>query len=181
MRAWIGCKPTHPPSEKVFKGEDVQGCRGSLDAWIEGSIVMQQGFESVWDGQISKDTLAQLLYLRKEIEELTERRQRMAERSSATTHVLSFTPRAKVQDRLGMFATELTYLDEMIEKALARCMHLYTLAFGYIDTIEDSMTRQIFRYRYLDGFTWDKVAQSIGEYDEQIPRKRHDAFLRRHA
>ena len=32
----------------------------------------------------------------------------------------------------------------------------------FISTINDSMTRRIIRYKFMDGLTWQEVAQKIG-------------------
>lgn len=47
----------------------------------------------------------------------------------------------------------------------------------FIDTVEDSEMRQILRHRYVDGFSWQKVAFEIEKHDEQYPRKKHKNFF----
>jgi len=51
---------------------------------------------------------------------------------------------------------------------------------GYIDGIGDSLVRQVMVGRYIDGLTWRQLAGSIGERDEQYPRRLHNRFLARH-
>lgn len=48
----------------------------------------------------------------------------------------------------------------------------------YIQSIEDSRIRRILRLRYVDNFTWVKVAMNMGgsATDESV-RKEHDRFL----
>ncbi|NQS75256.1 MAG: hypothetical protein HQP61_02265 [Peptococcaceae bacterium] len=51
----------------------------------------------------------------------------------------------------------------------------------YISTIPDSLTRLVFQYRYIDGYSWLKVAHLIGRQDESYPRKMiHDKYLNAH-
>lgn len=38
----------------------------------------------------------------------------------------------------------------------------YNRLVRYINTIDDSLTRQIFRFRFLDDFSWMKVAAAVG-------------------
>ena len=47
----------------------------------------------------------------------------------------------------------------------------------YINTIEDSKTRQIFEHRYIDNMDWYQIAQVMGCNNEDAPRKKHDRFL----
>lgn len=60
----------------------------------------------------------------------------------------------------------LDYLEEQLKKANE-----------WIDKIDDSNIRQIFRHRYVDGMTWQKIAFKIGEYDESYARRRHKRYL----
>lgn len=47
----------------------------------------------------------------------------------------------------------------------------------YIETIPNSSIRQIFRYKYIDGFSWIQI-QVLMEYKhEDTARKKHDRFL----
>lgn len=51
----------------------------------------------------------------------------------------------------------------------------------FIHNIPDSITRRIFTYRYIDGKvkpSWQWIAFKIGYSDEQIPRKKHNKFLK---
>lgn len=51
----------------------------------------------------------------------------------------------------------------------------------FVHSIPDSITRRIFTYRYLDGKirpSWQWIAFKIGEHDEQIPRKKHNKYLK---
>lgn len=47
----------------------------------------------------------------------------------------------------------------------------------YINSIEDSKTRQIFVHRYIDNMEWKQVAQVMGYNNEDTSRKAHDRFL----
>lgn len=51
----------------------------------------------------------------------------------------------------------------------------------YIDSIDDSLTRRIFEYRYTVGkrkLSWQFIAFKIGAYDEQYPRRIHNKYLK---
>ncbi len=49
----------------------------------------------------------------------------------------------------------------------------------YIAGIEDSRTRRVFEMRYIDGWSWRKIAMRIGAADESYPRQIiHNAYLK---
>lgn len=49
----------------------------------------------------------------------------------------------------------------------------------FIDEIQDSRTRRIFRHRYLDNMAWVQVAHYMGKNaTEESCRKTHDRFLK---
>lgn len=64
-----------------------------------------------------------------------------------------------------------------IEANMSRCYELMAEIEAYINRIEDSGIRHIFKLYYIDGFSWQKVAFEIGGYDESWPRKKHDRYL----
>ncbi len=129
---------------------------------------------------MDQHALKQLLHLRREIDALAKRKKRLEQRATVITHIIGNMPRESgLKDRVGDYGSELAYLDIMMDNAIARCMHAYREAFGFIESIEDSELRRIMRLRYLDGLTWQKVAYAIGEHDEQYPRRKHDRFLER--
>lgn len=52
---------------------------------------------------------------------------------------------------------------------------------NFVDSIDDSLTRRIFEYRYLTGkkiMSWQKIAYKINAHDEQYPRRIHNNFLK---
>ncbi|WNX85737.1 hypothetical protein RWV98_05575 [Agathobaculum sp. NTUH-O15-33] len=51
----------------------------------------------------------------------------------------------------------------------------------FIDGIEESRTRTVFRLRYMEGWPWLPIAFQIGYSDEQRPRKIHNGYLMQQA
>lgn len=47
----------------------------------------------------------------------------------------------------------------------------------YIETIPQSNVRQIFRYRYIDGFSWIQIQVLMKYKHEDTARRKHDRFL----
>jgi DNA-directed RNA polymerase specialized sigma subunit len=51
--------------------------------------------------------------------------------------------------------------------------------FDYIYSLPDSEMRQILTLRYIDGLTWQEVAERMGcQGDGSTQRKRHDKFMK---
>jgi hypothetical protein len=129
--------------------------------------------------EMTQRILAQLVHVRRELAQLNERKKQMAHRATALSYVIGGIAGNGIRDKAGGYANELGYLDTMIDNAIARCVEMYREAALFIDSIADSEIRQILRYRYLDGMSWQKVAFAIGEHDEQYPRRRHNAYLKK--
>lgn len=49
----------------------------------------------------------------------------------------------------------------------------------FIQDISSSILRIIFRLRYLDGLQWFQIADKLGYNNEDVPRKKHDRFLKK--
>lgn len=69
---------------------------------------------------------------------------------------------------------------EKVEANVARCVALVEELQDFINSIEDSDTRRLFTMRYINGFSWQKIAFQLGGYDESWPRKKHDRYLSSH-
>ncbi len=121
------------------------------------------------------ERLAQLRRLQDEVDLLS---QRMAELELAAKggagHVTGLPGRPPKGG-----AAKLQAMWQMLEARRERCLTLLGALYAFIDDIDDSLMRQIMIYRYIDGLTWEGVAASIGELDEQYPRRRHNRFLAR--
>lgn len=65
-----------------------------------------------------------------------------------------------------------------IEENLIRCVELTRDIQEFINGIEESELRQLFTLRYINGHSWQKIAFTVGSYDESVPRKKHDRYLK---
>lgn len=81
-------------------------------------------------------------------------------------------------DRTGFYATEITYLEKLVAKNMHRCVCELLGLQTFINSIESSELRQIFTERYIKGRSWLTIAFLMGWNDEQMPRKRHDKYLK---
>ncbi len=107
--------------------------------------------------------LSQLYYLKREIK-MDEGRLRELE-SKVLPGVQRFTgmPHTPgVRDKVGSYAEKADKLREIVEKKHQRCINERNRLEQYISGIEDSLVRQIFTYRFVEGLTWSAVAVRVG-------------------
>lgn len=104
---------------------------------------------------LTKEKLGQLLNLRKEIKELEEKiRQESTVYPSCNIKLL--------EDRKNMA--------EDVEKEITE----------YINTVSDSKIRRIMQYKYVDGYTWQRIA-NVMHYDKSYPEKAVTRYLNKHS
>lgn len=67
---------------------------------------------------------------------------------------------------------------ELLYKRKDKCEELKVEIEKFINEIDDSMTRRVFKYKYIDGIGWQQIAYKIGKSDESYPRKIiHNKYL----
>lgn len=70
---------------------------------------------------------------------------------------------------------------DIVEK-IKRCTEIKERACKFINSIEDSLTRQIFHYRYVKSMSWKRVAYMTGGYNsEESVRKIAERYLKAHS
>lgn len=107
--------------------------------------------------------LSQLYYLKREIELDKERLARL--RQSALSHSSAVTgmPRgAKGGDRVASLAAEMADLTALIETKIIQCVYEKRRLERFIAQIPDSITRQVFTLRFVEGMSWRQVARALG-------------------
>ena len=117
------------------------------------------------------EQLKQLRYLKGEVILLTQRLERLETEITGNT-------RCRWRGRATLeYGAQLVALRDALAARRATCMAQLGALHRYIDSIDDSMMRQIMAGRYVDGLSWKEVAARIGERDEQYPRRLHNRFL----
>lgn len=108
--------------------------------------------------------LSQLYYLNREIEMDKERLERLrALVSSPSRPNLSGMPAGgSYENRLERYIAEIVDLEAIISAKVTRCMYERNRLERYIADIPDSLTRQIFTLRFINGLPWSQVASSVG-------------------
>ena len=127
---------------------------------------------------IDTKDLSQLRYLKREIsierERIIELRSLAAYGGNKIGHSAKQT---RAADRTGKYASEIAYLTDLIAQNMKRCICELLRLQTFLNSIDDSEIRIIFRERYIKGRNWLSIAFLLGYHDEQIPRKKHDRFI----
>ena len=108
--------------------------------------------------------LSQLYWLNREIEMDKKRLEELeAKAGGLASPSLSGMPHGnEVSSKVEREAVEIASLKEIIELKCKRCIAERDTLERFITTIPDSLTRQIFTLRFVNGLQWGQVAASIG-------------------
>lgn len=107
--------------------------------------------------------MSQLYYLNREIEHLQRQLEELECLAEGTTQMITGMPHGSgTSDKVGRYAVRIADLRSMIDNRKARCWDELNRLNAYIDGVEDSLTRQILTLRYVNGLSWQQVADSVG-------------------
>ena len=107
--------------------------------------------------------LKNLYYLKKEIK---EQQRRLAELEAAATNcsnkITGLPSGEGISDKVGKYATKIADLKTLLELNLEKSFYELNRLDRFIQSIEDSLLRQIITYRFVNGYSWSKIAFQIG-------------------
>lgn len=135
---------------------------------------------------MDKKQLSQIRYLKSEIELLKRQIANMDYRV-ATDTVTGSDPDFPYTERrftiVGIdyedYERRTQRLQKRLEKRLAELVKLLEDTHDYIESIDDSLIRQIITLRHIEGLTWEQVAARIGGNNTPDSlRMMHDRFLK---
>ena len=125
---------------------------------------------------MTKKELSQLYYLTREIEMLKKQLSDLEDRqddyicgtvkaSSAdypyTLHSITISGITDPESAYRRRA-EIREIKALISLKIEQCDIEYSRLIRYINSVDDSLMRQILTYRYINGFNWTQVAMHIG-------------------
>lgn len=85
----------------------------------------------------------------------------------------------KCSDKVGRYAAEIADLKALINLNIEKCWHEKRRLERYIQSIDDSLIRQIFFLRYIELKKWEDVAASLGGNNtENSVKQIHSRYLR---
>lgn len=124
------------------------------------------------------EMLSRLRALRGEVEMLSRKIAEMEMAQGGGAGRISGMPRVRRRyDGVEELQGQIDEMTLRLERRRMQCMEELGEIYRFLDDVEDSQMRQILCYRYVDGMLWRQIAVKMGLSGEQIPRKRHDAFL----
>ena len=128
---------------------------------------------------MTKKELSQLYWLRREIEEdrrrLDELEAIAASPASPRYDGMPHAPGAG--DGMARMAAEIADLKAIISAKQQQCIHERNRLERYISGISDSLTRQIFTYRFVKGLSWHQAAARVGGNTADSVRMRVNRYL----
>lgn len=113
---------------------------------------------------MTRKELSQLYYLNREIERDQERLEKLRARASVPgSHNYDGMPKStSFENRLERYIAEIVDLEAIIQAKITQCLHERSRLERYIAEIPDSLTRQIFQLRFINGLAWVQIALSVG-------------------
>ncbi len=126
--------------------------------------------------------LSQLYYLNKEIKQLESKLMELETTAyKATPNLTGIPGSGKCSDKVGRYAAEIADLKALINLNIKKCWHEKRRLERYIQSIDDSLIRQIFFLRYIELKKWEDVAASLGGNNtENSVKQIHSRYLRSH-
>ena len=109
--------------------------------------------------------LSQLYWLTREIEADQRRLEELEQAAGApSSSNLTGMPHApnRNDSKVERLAAEIVDLQAIIAARQIQCIHERARLERWISEIPDSLTRQIFQHRFVDGLTWVQVALRVG-------------------
>lgn len=128
---------------------------------------------------MNKKLLIQYSDLVKERDKLEKRIQRLEKQTSMVSDVVQngYKRHAVIFGYDLIRSKKLNELQATLKIREAMIIVQQTEIEKYINSIEDSATRQIFEHRYIDNMNWYQI-QTIMKYNhEDTARKKHDKFI----
>lgn len=106
-------------------------------------------------------------HLQKEIDELRRRIQVLKDEAESISVNLSGMPKGNSEDKLGRMVSEYLDLQAELENILAERIAEQKKIMFYINTIQDTRTRLIFYFRFVEGLKWESVAMNISSVETE--------------
>ena len=129
---------------------------------------------------MTKKELSQLYWLNREIEEEKRKLAELTAAASGGVQNITGLPHVGGGDKTGNRAILIAEQRDLIELKVKQSVIEYNRLNRYIASVEDAQMRMILSLRYVNGLSWQQVALHMGLHDEQLPRKWHNAFLKKY-
>lgn len=139
----------------------------------------RRGLTRHWEGAgMDAETLKEYRYLKREIKSLQKRIDHL--NSTLTDRVRASNsefPYQEIHIRIEGEDPRKSSLELILQKRLDECVDKVIEIERFISSIEDSRARMVFQRRYVDGWSWVKISQSMGSMDESYARKIVERYI----
>ena len=128
---------------------------------------------------MTKKELSQLYYLNKEVEMWQKELNKIQCKSLIKSQSLAGMPKGNsISDRTGELATDIAGTEAIIREKLVEIQLQRKKIIEYINSIDDSLIRQIIFYRHISCMTWGQVAAHIGNNTSSTIRQIYSRYFR---
>ena len=112
---------------------------------------------------MTKKELSQVYFLKREIRQLEQRIKELETAAMVCTSKITGGPNGTgINDKIGNYAEQIADLKNLLALNLRKCVYEFNRLDKFIQSVDDSEMRTILTLRYLQGFSWQKVAKSMG-------------------
>ena len=112
---------------------------------------------------MTSSELKNLYYLKKEIK---QQQRRIAELEAAATNCstkITGLPSGKgISDKIGNYAAQIADLKALLDLNLKKCFYELNRLDRFIQSVKDPLLRQILTCRFVNGYSWRKIAYTVG-------------------
>ena len=131
---------------------------------------------------MTKRELSQLYWINREIEQEKRRLEELEAAATSSTAKITGLPHVSgAHDKIGDMAILIAEQRDLVELKIRQSVIEYNRLNRYINTVDDSVTRQVMSLRFVDGLPWAQVAYSIGgDNTADGCRKMVDRYIRAH-
>ena len=128
---------------------------------------------------MTNQELSQLYYLVKEIKLKRQQLEQLRTIAEGTTVELTGMPHGTgIKDKIGNVAADIADIKAILELKIQEYYYQYNRLTRYIESIDDSLIRQIMTLRYIELKEWNDVADLVGGYNtEDSVKKRVYRYL----
>lgn len=130
---------------------------------------------------MTKKELSQLYWLNREIDDNKKRLAELEDAAIDTSSKITGLPHVSgIADKTAI-AAEIADVKAIIKEKTDISVVEYNRLNRYIASVDDSLMRQILTYRYINGLSWEQVAEHIGGGNtEDSVRMAHNRYLSTH-
>lgn len=128
---------------------------------------------------MTKEILIQYCDLKKEVQKLENRIERLEKQSEMVSDVVQngYKGHAVIYGYDCERAFKLDVLKHTLRERYNMVLEIQTQIEEYINKIPKSDIRQIFEHYYIDGMNWIQIMHVMGYKSESTARMKHDRFL----